>query len=162
MELEWIGGEEEDKQIHYVCRFGSLADAMALFNRNPALVRTRDLMLQTPLHAACCNHRLYGWKIVKFVLAEYPEAAREVDTLGRLPLHLAAANEGPTHDARGMPLCPNDQEELQEISNNGFEMVSLLLEVFPHAANVRDMDGLVSYQQALSRFVLFTSRFVAR
>jgi ankyrin repeat protein len=150
MEQEWIGGEGEEQQIHYVCRFGSLADAMALFSRTPSLVRARDLMLQTPLHAACCNHRLYGWKIVKFVLAEYPEAARQVDTLGRLPLHLAAANEGPTHDARGMQLCPDDQEELQEISNNGFEMVSLLLEVFPHAADVRDMDGLVSQAQTSS------------
>ena len=27
---------------------------------------------------------------------------------------------------------PNDKEELQEISNNGFEMVSSLLSVFPH------------------------------
>ena len=90
-------------------------------------------MHQYPLHAACCNHRLYAWKIVKFVLAEYPEAARHADSLGRLPLHLAAANEGPTHDARGMALCPDDQEELQEISNNGFEMVSLLLEVIPFA-----------------------------
>ena len=90
-------------------------------------------MHQYPLHAACCNHRLYAWKIVKFVLAEYPEAARHADSLGRLPLHLAAANEGPTHDARGMALCPDDQEELQEISNNGFEMVSLLLEVIPSA-----------------------------
>jgi hypothetical protein len=36
---------------------------------------------------------------------------------------------------------PDDQEELQEISNNGFEMVSSLLSVFPHAATARDMDG---------------------
>jgi len=93
-----------DLRINHVCKYGSLADAMALFKANPALVRNRDVILQFPLHAACCNQRLYGWKIVKFVLSEYPEAARQPDSLGRLPLHFAAGNEGPTHDARGMPL----------------------------------------------------------
>jgi hypothetical protein len=39
------------------------------------------------------------------------------------------------------PHSPDDQEELQEISNNGSEMVSSLLSVFPHAAAARDMDG---------------------
>ena len=101
----WMSSqEEEETKIHHVCQYGSLADAMAMFKRNPVLVRNRDSMLQYPLHAACCNHRLYGWKIVKFVLEEYPEAARHTDTLGRLPIHLAAINEGPTHDARGMQL----------------------------------------------------------
>lgn len=95
---------EDEARIHSVCRYGSLADAMLLFKRSPALVQHRDQMLQFPLHAACCNHRLYGWKIVKYLVTAYPEAARHADTLGRLPLHLAAVNEGPTHDARGLPL----------------------------------------------------------
>ena len=104
MEFDWNGGEDEDDTIHYVCKYGSLADAMALFKRNPSLVRNRDQILQYPLHAACCNQRLYGWKIVKYLLTEYPDAVRQADALGRLPLHLAASNEGPTHDARGMLL----------------------------------------------------------
>jgi len=41
----------------------------------------------------------------------------------------------------GLLRSPDDHEELQEISNNGFEMVSSLLEVYPHAARARDMDG---------------------
>ena len=105
MDFDWMGLEEDGGTcIHSVCRYGSLADALALFKRSPSLAQRRDQMQQFPLHAACCNHRLYGWKIVKFLVAAYPEAARHADTLGRLPLHLAAANEGPTHDARGLPL----------------------------------------------------------
>lgn len=101
--MDW-GAVEDEAQIHSVCKYGSLADVILLFKRSPALVQQRDQMLQFPLHAACCNHRLYGWKIVKYLVTAYPEAARQADALGRLPLHLAAVNEGPTHDARGLPL----------------------------------------------------------
>ena len=101
--MDW-GAVKDEAQIHSVCKYGSLADAILLFKRSPALVQQRDQMLQFPLHAACCNHRLYGWKIVKYLVTAYPEAARHADALGRLPLHLAAVNEGPTHDARGLPL----------------------------------------------------------
>ena len=41
-----------------------------------------------------------------------------------------------------IPSSPDDHEELQEISNNAEEMVSALLEIYPHAATARDMDGL--------------------
>ena len=67
------------EQIHNQCRQGTPVHVMALFKHNPALLRKRDLILQYPLHAACYNQCLYGWKIVKFLLDEYPEAARQVN-----------------------------------------------------------------------------------
>jgi ankyrin repeat protein len=70
----------------------------------------------------------------------------QADSLGRLPLHIAAANEGPSHDSSGMPLFgsgSDDWEERHSMSNNGKEMVSMLLRVFPQAAHARDMNGLL-------------------
>jgi ankyrin repeat protein len=75
---------------------------------------------QLPLHVACAScHSIIGAQVL---LEHYPDATKQKDTQGKLPLALA---------------CKNEVLEEEEV----LDLIELLVRVYPEAVNVEDNDG---------------------
>jgi ankyrin repeat protein len=73
-----------------------------------------------PLHVACCNATsIVG---VRVLLEHYPDAAKQKDKQGKIPLALA---------------CQNEYLEEEDL----LELIELLVRIYPEAIDVEDDDG---------------------
>ena len=97
------------------------------------------------IHMACMNTHDEGPEIVDLILNFDSLAARSVDSLGQLPLHVACRNAGPL-TARGFPL---DEDQIHSKRSCIFRLVLSLLRAYPQAASQPDMDGLLPLDWAL-------------
>ena len=76
------------------------------------------------------------------ILSIDPLAAKHVDILGQLPLHIACCNEGPTDQMQH----PGQHERSAPCV---VRLVKSLLRIYPQAAAEHDMDGLLPIHWAL-------------
>jgi ankyrin repeat protein len=144
----------EKLRFFELCRGYDTMAVKAAFVSNLAIAQAKDKLGISAIHMACMNTHDEGPEIVDLILNFDSLAARSVDSLGQLPLHVACRNAGP-FTAKGFPL---HAEQTSTKRSCIYRLVLGLLRVYPQAASQPDMDGLLPLDLALNNENLAGSR----
>jgi len=102
-------------QLHYACAFSSVEVIRFLLKRSPSASKVQNCDKQLPIHNLCARNDLTNISsLVLFTYARNPDALRQEDSKGFLPIHSAV-----THQV-------------------SLDMIEIIISLYPQGIFVRD------------------------